>query len=56
MISKEKMVNVEWLLWATHDEHGMANGIRKDAPEEIIRAYQDFIKEEEELRREGWKL
>ena len=36
-----------WWEYATYDEDGFVDGIRDDAPEEIKKAYDDYLKTKE---------
>ena len=47
--------NLEFLEYGIFDDSGLI-GIQEDAPEEIKKAYADFIKAKKEAAEEGIKL
>ena len=42
--------------YITTDDRGVMNGIREDAPEDIKKAYEDFLKDELERKKTGHKI
>jgi hypothetical protein len=49
------VANLEFLDYGIFDDSGLI-GIENDAPEEIKKAYADFMKAKEEAAKEGVKL
>lgn len=49
------IANLEFLDYGIFDDSGLI-GIQEDAPEEIKKAYFEFIKAKEEAAKEGIKL
>jgi hypothetical protein len=41
--------------YLTFDEDGFWNGVREDTPEEIKREYEEYLREKEELLKQGYK-
>lgn len=50
------MVKPLWWDWITRDENGYRNGIRDDAPEEMKKAYAEFLKEYEKTDKMGRRI
>ena len=57
-MTKAKPTPEEIKFWKylTYDEEGFRNGIREDAPEEMKRAYEEFLKMQEAARKRGEKI
>lgn len=49
------IANLEFLDYGVFDDSGLI-GIRDDAPEEMKKAYAEFMKAKEEAAKEGIKL
>lgn len=44
-----------WDDWAIYDEDGFKCGIKEDAPEEVKKAYDNFLKNEQEYQKTSIK-
>ena len=42
--------------WITTDDRGVMNGIREDAPEDMKKAYEEYMIQEAELKKIGYKI
>ena len=44
-----------WYEYAVYDENGSI-GVRDDSPEDVKKAYKEYVKEQEEAEKNGIKL
>lgn len=44
-----------WVDYATYNEDGYISGIRDDAPPEIKEQYDKYLKEAEEMKKDGFR-
>ena len=46
------------LFWdyAIFSDEGFLSGISEDAPEDVKKSYEDYLREQEELKRKGIKI
>lgn len=55
MIVKGKKTKPIWFDWATFDSDGFVNGVKSEAPEEVKKAYDDYLRKKEEDMKNGIK-
>lgn len=55
MIVKGKKTKPIWFDWATFDSEGSVNGVTKEAPEAVKKAYDDYLRNKEEDLKKGIK-
>ena len=45
-----------WFDWATFGKDGFVDGVKKDAPENVKQAYQEYLERKTELGKKGIKI
>ena len=53
VIMREKQI---WDDWATYNEDGYVNGVKDNAPDDVKKAYEQYLHEKEELNKRGIKI
>lgn len=46
-------IEMIWDAWLLYDEDGFCCGIRNDAPDDVKKAYNQYISEQEALKQSG---
>lgn len=43
-----------WDKWMLYDDDGFCSGIRPDAPEDVKKAYKEYVAEQEAAKKSGY--
>ena len=46
-------IEMVWDKWMLYDDNGFCCGIRPDAPDDVKRAYSQYVSEQEALKKSG---